>query len=267
MFKRIIPVIMVLGLAAAPVGAEYWVKCQKPGSIPDVFTSTSDKWPGLSRATRNRLIKNVTTGRWVRAANSAGERFECRISGTFGSTEPVKANDGSSASTTDKSPKTAAATRSFKPRASRSNQPRVPRNKASLRERMELYQPYIEEASKKYTIPAAFIKGVIKVESNFSYRAVSKAGAQGLMQLMPGTARALGVKDAFDPRQNIMGGTLFLRQLANKYNGDIVKVLGAYNAGPGALAKRDGTVPYLGTEHYVRTVLDFYYQYKAEATL
>jgi hypothetical protein len=263
MFKRIAPLVILIGLTASPAGAEYWVRCQKPGSLPDIFTSTSGKWPGLTRATRNRLVKHERTGRWVRAVNSAGDRFKCKISGTFGPSKPVTTDTASDTSTA-KGKKAAPATRSFKPRARKSSQPRLPRNKASLRERMELYQPYIEEAAQKYTIPVAFIKGVIKVESNFSYRAVSKAGAQGLMQLMPGTARALGVKDSFDPRQNIMGGTLFLRQLANKYQGDMVKVLGAYNAGPGALAKRDGTVPYIGTDHYVRTVLDFYYQYKAE---
>ena len=89
----------------------------------------------------------------------------------------------------------------------------------------------------------------------------------GLMQLMPVTARAMGVKDPYDPRQNIMGGSLFLRKLANKYKGDIVKVLSSYNAGPGALAKKDGTIPYLGTEKYVRAVLNWYYQYRAESSL
>ena len=135
----------------------------------------------------------------------------------------------------------------------------------SLAERMELYAPYIAEASEKYQIPASFIRAVIRVESSFQYKAESGAGAQGLMQLMPKTARAMGVNDSFDPRQNIMGGTRFLRRLANKYDGDMVKVLSAYNAGPGAVAKKGGGIPYVGTEGYVRAVLDHYYRFKALA--
>ena len=84
------------------------------------------------------------------------------------------------------------------------------------------------------------------------------------MQLMPRTARALGVNDAWDPRQNIMGGTKFLRRLANKYRGDMVRVLSAYNAGPGAVAKKDGTIPFKGAERYVRAVLKHYYAFKDE---
>ena len=95
--------------------------------------------------------------------------------------------------------------------------------------------------------------------------AESGAGAQGLMQLMPGTAREMGVHDAFDPRQNILGGARLLRTLANRYDGDIVKVLSAYNAGAGALARKGG-IPYEGTEGYVRAVLDHYYRYKASAS-
>jgi len=134
----------------------------------------------------------------------------------------------------------------------------------SLSDRMELYAPYVTEASEKYQVPESFILAVIRVESSFQYKAESGAGAQGLMQLMPKTARAMGVNDPFDPRQNILGGTRFLRRLANKYDGDMVKVLSAYNAGPGALAKKGG-IPYEGTEGYVRAVLDHYYRYKALA--
>jgi len=132
----------------------------------------------------------------------------------------------------------------------------------SIQDRMALYEPYIEEANKAYEIPTEFIRAVMRVESAFSYKAVSGAGAQGLMQLMPRTARSMGVNDSFDPRQNIMGGTRFLRILANKYDGDMVKVLSAYNAGAGAVKKKGG-IPYEGTEGYVRAVLDHYYRYKA----
>ncbi|MEC9072826.1 MAG: lytic transglycosylase domain-containing protein, partial [Myxococcota bacterium] len=136
------------------------------------------------------------------------------------------------------------------------------RETGNLQDRMDLYEPSVEEASNTYEIPKTFIRAVIRVESSFHYKAESGAGAQGLMQLMPGTARSMGVNDSFDPRQNVMGGTRFLRVLANKYDGDMVKVLAAYNAGAGAVKKKGG-IPYEGTEGYVRAVLDHYYRYKA----
>ena len=134
--------------------------------------------------------------------------------------------------------------------------------RGSVRERMERYEAYVQEASETYTIPPDFIRAVMRVESSFRYDAVSSAGAQGLMQLMPKTGRSMGVNDPFDPRQNIFGGTKLLRVLANKYKGDMVQVLSAYNAGSGAVARKGG-IPYQGTEGYVRAVLDHYYRYRS----
>lgn len=102
------------------------------------------------------------------------------------------------------------------------------------------------------------IKGVIKAESNFQITAVSHAGARGLMQLMPETARELGVDDPFDIEQNIDGGARYLRQMLDKFGGDLKTALAAYNAGPGAVEKYGGNVPpYLETKQYVRRVLRF----------
>ncbi len=125
------------------------------------------------------------------------------------------------------------------------------------------FDAYIREASETYQIPFAFIKGVIRVESNFNPYAVSRTGAMGLMQLMPGTARFMGVEDGFDPRQNIFGGTKLLRVLTDQYNGDINLLLSAYNAGEGAVEKYDG-IPYQATQDYVRKVFRFYKQYQRE---
>jgi len=135
-------------------------------------------------------------------------------------------------------------------------------DRGSLKERAARYAGYVDEAATKYILPAAFIRAVIRTESAFRFDAVSSKGAQGLMQLMPRTARSMGVSDSFDPRQNIMGGARLLRVLANKYDGDMVKVLSAYHAGPGNLAKKGG-IPFSATEGYVRAVLDHYYRYKA----
>ncbi|MBM4355018.1 MAG: lytic transglycosylase domain-containing protein, partial [Deltaproteobacteria bacterium] len=122
----------------------------------------------------------------------------------------------------------------------------------------------IREAAQRYDIPEPFIRAVIEVESNYKPRALSYKGAMGLMQLMPGTAADMGVTSPYDPYQNIMGGTRFLRILANRFNGDIPKVLAAYHAGGSSVATAEG-IPYQGTDGYVRKVLDHYYRLKGEA--
>ncbi len=116
----------------------------------------------------------------------------------------------------------------------------------------------VRVAADRFGLSEDFVLGVIYVESRFKPNAVSRVGAMGLMQLMPATARDLGVKDPFDPQDNIMGGTRLLRQLANRYDGDYVRVISAYHAGGGAVARKDG-IPYEKTDEYVRMVLDSYY--------
>ncbi len=135
-------------------------------------------------------------------------------------------------------------------------------DRGTVKERAARYASFIAKASAKYDIPEPFIRAVIRTESAFRFDVVSSKGAQGLMQLMPGTARQMGVNDSFDPLQNIMGGTRLLRVLANKYDGDMVKVLSAYHAGAGNVAKKGG-IPFGATEGYVRAVLDHYYRYKS----
>ena len=117
---------------------------------------------------------------------------------------------------------------------------------------------YVREASERYNLPEEFILGVMYVESRFKVRAKSHAGAMGLMQLMPGTAQGMGVNDPWDPYQNIMGGSKFLRRLADRFDGDFVKVISGYHAGGGAV-NREGGIPHRQTAEYVRAVLDAYY--------
>lgn len=119
----------------------------------------------------------------------------------------------------------------------------------------------VEAAATHYSLPQAIVWAVMKTESNFYPEVVSNKGAQGLMQLMPGTAKEMGVKDAFDPVQNIYGGTRYLRILANKFNGDMVLMLSAYHAGGGAVNSAGG-IPYSQTAEYVRRVLNNYYAYQ-----
>jgi soluble lytic murein transglycosylase-like protein len=132
-------------------------------------------------------------------------------------------------------------------------------------DRYQRFDAFIHEAAALYRLPEAFLRAVIRVESDYQPGAISRTGAQGLTQLMPATAARMGVRDAFDPRQNILGGARYLRVLANLFEGDLILTIAAYNAGEGAVTRYHGVPPYDETRRYVERVLGWYYHYLDEA--
>ncbi len=125
-------------------------------------------------------------------------------------------------------------------------------------QRLAKYAPFIQEAATKHNVPVEFICGVILQESGGNHLAKSPAGAKGLMQLMPATARRFGVTDIYDPRQNINGGTAYLRFLMDRFKGDIRLVLAGYNAGEGNVEKYGNKVPpFAETKAYIPNVLGY----------
>jgi hypothetical protein len=147
------------------------------------------------------------------------------------------------------------------------DQPVTPLNTQSSQKPVQHAQPVqrpidlnevIRSASGTYRLDPDLVNSVIRAESGFNVRAVSPKGAQGLMQLMPGTASQLGVRNTFDPQANVEGGTRYLRELLERYNFDLIKALAAYNAGPHRVEQYGGVPPYYETKAYVaRIVRDF----------
>jgi len=126
----------------------------------------------------------------------------------------------------------------------------------------EKYDDLITSAAERFGVSFPLLKAIIKAESDFDAQAVSKKGAKGLMQIMPQNFKLLGIKDPFDPTQNINAGARYFRQLYDRFNGKLALSLAAYNAGPTAVDRYKTIPPYEETEEYVRRVLKYYYNYK-----
>ncbi len=133
-----------------------------------------------------------------------------------------------------------------------------PRSNARLKDPAQELLEKIDQHAREAGLEPKLVQSVIQAESAFDRYAVSRKGAQGLMQLMPATARQLGVKDPFDIDQNLKGGTRYLRKMIDRYDGDLVLTLAAYNAGPEAVERYEGVPPYRETRNYIRHVLNLY---------
>jgi soluble lytic murein transglycosylase-like protein len=120
------------------------------------------------------------------------------------------------------------------------------------------YDHIISIISKKYNIEPSLVHAVIKVESNWDTKAISRSGAIGLMQLMPATARAMGIENPYNPEENIEAGIRYLRHLLDRFNGDLILAIAAYNVGPRRVKKFQGIPPIRETQHYVKKVLSIY---------
>jgi soluble lytic murein transglycosylase-like protein len=117
-----------------------------------------------------------------------------------------------------------------------------------------LYEPLVQEAAEYHGVDPDLVRAVVRTESAFDPTAVSTAGAQGLMQLMPALSDELGVKDPFDPRENVFAGVRYLRALLDQHEGDEALALASYNAGPGTVMRYNGVPPYPETEQYIRNI-------------
>jgi len=125
-----------------------------------------------------------------------------------------------------------------------------------------LFQPLILRAARRHQVDPAWVQAIIMAESSFNPNAVSNRGAVGLMQLMPATAKALGVKDAFNPEQNINGGVFYFKKLLKEFRGNVRLALAAYNAGSRIVRKYQDVPPFKTTRAYVKKVFEYYWHYK-----
>ncbi|OQY28574.1 MAG: hypothetical protein B6244_06600 [Candidatus Cloacimonetes bacterium 4572_55] len=183
---------------------------------------------------------------WFPIFSQAGERVEKKASGSVCFT-----NVSNTASGIRSSRKTSSSSTKKTITKGKSKQIRIAPQKKML------YWDYIKGAAEKYDLDPDLIVAIIRVESNFNKSAKSHKGAMGLMQLIPETAKLMGVKKVYDPKENIYGGARYLRQMLNKFS-DLKLALAAYNAGPRAVEKYGGIPPYRETQNYVAVIMQLY---------
>jgi soluble lytic murein transglycosylase-like protein len=133
-----------------------------------------------------------------------------------------------------------------------------------LADRMRTIEPHIHEAARKFGLDVSLIKAVIAAESAVRADALSNKNAKGLMQLIDSTAADMGVQNVWDPRENIMGGSRYLKMMLDRHQGDVTLALASYNAGPGAVDRFSGVPPYRETQTYIERVLNYREYFTAE---
>ena len=134
----------------------------------------------------------------------------------------------------------------------------------SLNSAERLFQPIVLKAANRHKVDPAMVMAIIMAESSYNPKAISKKGAKGLMQLMPTTARSLGVKDIFNPEHNINAGVRYFKKLLNQFDGDVELALAAYNAGSRKVREHRGIPPFRATKYYIKKVFKYYRHYKTQ---
>ena len=134
----------------------------------------------------------------------------------------------------------------------------------SLNSAERLFQPIVLKAANRHKVEPAMVMAIIMAESSYNPKAISKKGAKGLMQLMPTTARSLGVKDIFNPEHNINAGVRYFKKLLNRFDGDVELALAAYNAGSRKVREHRGIPPFRATKYYIKKVIKYYRYYKTQ---
>lgn len=228
----------------------------------DSLLSSSDSDAVTTAMLQNYLNDNniritlTPTGAATASANNANANTNINTNATGTTTNTynsgVPADNASDSTNTSADSTSASAVDSTTP-ASNTNYS----NDGSLKCSAEL-EAYFEEASKTYGVDIKLLKAIAKQESNFNANATSKSGAMGIMQLMPFTAKELGIDDAYDAKSNIMGGAKLIAKLLDKYDGNKTLALAAYNAGSSNVDKYGGVPPFNETQNYVRKVLSYY---------
>lgn len=228
----------------------------------DSLLSSSDSDAVTTAMLQNYLNDNniritlTPTGAATSSANNANANTNINTNATGTTTNTYNAGvpaDNASDSTNTSADSTSASAADSTVPASNTNYS----NDGSLKCSAEL-EAYFEEASKTYGVDIKLLKAIAKQESNFNANATSKSGAMGIMQLMPFTAKELGIDDAYDAKSNIMGGAKLIAKLLDKYDGNKTLALAAYNAGSSNVDKYGGVPPFNETQNYVRKVLSYY---------
>ncbi len=228
----------------------------------DSLLSSSDSDAVTTAMLQNYLNDNniritlTPTGAATASTNNANANTNINTNATGTTTNTYNAGvpaDNASDSTNTSADSTSASAADSTVPASNTNYS----NDGSLKCSAEL-EAYFEEASKTYGVDIKLLKAIAKQESNFNANATSKSGAMGIMQLMPFTAKELGIDDAYDAKSNIMGGAKLIAKLLDKYDGNKTLALAAYNAGSSNVDKYGGVPPFNETQNYVRKVLSYY---------
>jgi soluble lytic murein transglycosylase-like protein len=222
--------------------------CPRPARAQIAFYTDSDGKRVYINANPQPAPKHSATA--ARSSRSTALAGPSVAESTTSSAEPSGATPPASPSVLGDSTATAVSTNDASP--SDPATPSTPRaDKPSL-------DQMVDDVAKRHNVDPQLVRAMIGVESNWDPNAVSRTGAQGLMQLEPSTARLMGVRSAFDPQQNLEGGVAYLRMLLERYGGDLDKALAAYNAGPGAVDRAGGVPHYTETENYVQRVTGTY---------